>query len=524
VFGVLNLVTVAALAEAVARNGPMRYGAAYFGRLVADSLGPGGVAAMSVALLAINILVLVSFAIGFSLTLAHATGTTPLAWVAVLLAVSLPVLWRGSLEATMATALAIGAANLGLLVAIGTLALFAAASGPPTGVAVGGPPGGTAPSVLALAFGILISAYFGHTSAANAAKVVLARDPSGRALVLGNAAAMATAIAIYAFVVGAILLAVPRAALEGFDGTALTPLAERAGPAVTVLGTVFVVLAMGLGTVLFSLTLYNQALEAVHAAGSWGGGRDIVARVLSRPAGRRVVCALPVLITFILIAWLLASGAATFAGPLALVGTLAMPLLGGLFPMLILHAARRRGEEVPAVVLGPLGHPVLVWGLSAVFLAAVALHGLVIWEGTAERLFALAAAALMVGVVVTAVRSGAFRPRAVVQVRQEGAGRPYIGVVGDGRHIGSDERLEPPERPRRIDVAFDAGDLPEVLVWAHRVTREGISEPLHGSVRDGTAEHPLAGRTTLPLAGEGRAGLRITLDEPQRASEAAAWV
>ncbi len=52
-------------------------------------------------------------------------------------------------------------------------------------------------SLLELIFGVALVAYFGHTSAGHAAKVVLARDPSGRHLLAGNVAAMLAAMVIY---------------------------------------------------------------------------------------------------------------------------------------------------------------------------------------------------------------------------------------------------------------------------------------------------------------------------------------
>ena len=39
VFGRVNIVTIAALIEAITRTGSMRYGTAYFDRLVSDHLG-----------------------------------------------------------------------------------------------------------------------------------------------------------------------------------------------------------------------------------------------------------------------------------------------------------------------------------------------------------------------------------------------------------------------------------------------------------------------------------------------------
>src|SRR3712207_4498854 len=86
--------------------------------------------------------------------------------------------------------------------------------------------------VIVLIFGVVMSAFFGHTSAANAAKVVLERDPSGRALLRGNAAAMAVATLLYVLVVVSFNGALDPEELAGTAGTAIEPLAARAGASI----------------------------------------------------------------------------------------------------------------------------------------------------------------------------------------------------------------------------------------------------------------------------------------------------
>jgi len=44
ILGLVNILTITGLVEAITRNGNMRYGTAYFGRLVGDYLGrPGSI-------------------------------------------------------------------------------------------------------------------------------------------------------------------------------------------------------------------------------------------------------------------------------------------------------------------------------------------------------------------------------------------------------------------------------------------------------------------------------------------------
>ena len=248
VFGLVNVLTVAALVESITRNGNMRYGSSYFGQLVGDYLGRPGNAVLTPALFLLNATGFVVALVGFGSTLAGATGLPIGGWAGILFVVNLVFLWRGSFDATVASALLIGAVNIALIAIISLLALAAAGSGAGNGVdsGLGHPPVDV--SALGLVFGVALMAYFGHTSAGNAAKVVLARDPTGRALLWGNVAAMFGAMALYILAVVSIGLALAGGELVGYAGTAITPLAARVGPIVSVLGTAYVVLAVGLGS------------------------------------------------------------------------------------------------------------------------------------------------------------------------------------------------------------------------------------------------------------------------------------
>jgi hypothetical protein len=72
--GVVNVLTVAFIAEAVVRSGPMRFGNAFFGRLVADLLGRVGSLALSSLLFLFCLLALTVYYVGFGTTHEHATS------------------------------------------------------------------------------------------------------------------------------------------------------------------------------------------------------------------------------------------------------------------------------------------------------------------------------------------------------------------------------------------------------------------------------------------------------------------
>jgi amino acid permease len=485
VFGAVNVVTVAAVVEAISRTGSMRYGTAYFDRLVADHLGPLGARMLGLALFVLNAAVLPVTLLGFGTILESATGLAAWVWAAVLFAVNLELLRRERLDATIASALVIGAVNIVLILALVAVALLHLQSVNFEQVNVpllDGRPVDT--GVLALIFGVVLLAFFGHTSAANSAKVVLERDPSGRALLTGNVAALGAATVLYSLTALAFTGALDRVALEGSDGTVLEPLAARAGPAVHVLGSAFAVLALGMGSVYACLGLYNQVIEL---------------RPHPERHRRFALGAAAPLALFGLLLWLMASGRDSFTAPLGYAGALTAPVVGGLFPMLLVVAARRRGELVPGTAPRLVGHPVTAVAVGGLFAAAVLLHGLVIWDARLLRAAALAVAAGMVAVAIVAWARGGFRARAVVELRREperDLGVVAVTVAGEAApaHVELDGRpaeagsFEGFSAVRRVTVRLPAGAPADTAVWAHRVTPEGNSIPLPADVEvaDGT--------------------------------------
>ncbi len=479
VFGAINIVTIAALVETITRTGSMRYGTAYLDRLVSDHLGRFGAGMMGVSVFALQGAVLLVTLIGFGAVLESSTGVPPWLWATVLFTANLWLLRREHMDATVASALVIGAVNIVLLLALSALALTHLRSGNFEQVNVpllDGRPVDT--DVLVLIFGVVLLAFFGHTAATSSAKVVLPRDPSGRALLLGTVAALLAATALYSLTVLAFTGALAPSALEGSNGTALEPLADRVGPAADVLGSMFAVLAIGMGSVYACLGLYSQVIE-------WRPHRD---------ANRRFVegAAIPIAL-FALVLWLLATDRESFSKPLGYVGTLTAPLLGGIFPMLLIVASRRRGELVPGTAPRLIGHPVTAVAIGALFLSGVVLHGVLIWDQPPARVAALAVAGGMAAVAVIALRRGAFRPRAVIELRREPErDLGYLGVTVAGAAGTAMVELDGrPATPGHFEHFSQLGsasvvlpeDAPdEVSVWAHGVSPDGQSTDVPATV------------------------------------------
>jgi len=69
--------------------------------------------------------------------------------------------------------------------------------------------------------------------------------------------------------------------LAGFSGTALTPLAQVAGPAVNVFGVLLAILAMGIASIHFSLALFFTVRE-------WVPGQSRHTLLLGRRHGKLI--------------------------------------------------------------------------------------------------------------------------------------------------------------------------------------------------------------------------------------------
>jgi amino acid permease len=474
VFGAINVITVAALAEAIARTGSMHYGNSYFGRLVGEHFGRGGVALLGTAVFVLNATVLLVALVGFGSVLSALVGLPIWFWTAGLFAINLLLLGREHLDGTIASAMVIGAVNIVLIVALCGIALAHAESANFQEVRVpllDGRPVDT--SILALIFGVVMLAFFGHTSAANAAKVVLARDPSGRALVRGNVAALAVATVLYALTALAFGGALERDSLLGATGTALEPLSDKGGVTVEILGSLFAVLAIGMGSVYAALGLYNQVLE-------WRPQRDRTRRLLAGAAVPTFV--------FGLALWLVASKRESFTAPLGYVGALTVPLLAGVMPMVLLVASRRRGERVPPKA-ALVGNPVIALVIVCLFMAGVLVQAVLIWETGVARFAGVAVAVLTAASIVGAWRLGAFRPRTVIELRREperdigvlsvtASGHsitPPVWFDGHSARPGTFERFS---QLREVIVGLPPNARAEVHVWAHRVSPDGGSEDI----------------------------------------------
>lgn len=407
--GIINILTLAAYAEAFTRDGRVRYGEVFLGSVVESYLGKPVSVASRFLMAALMMLALFAFYIGVSTTLGDELPVSPILIAALMFSAALVFIFQEALTSVISASLLIGAVNIALILAIAALALpklhpayLAFADTPFYGhhhfyIRVVG-----------LLVGVVLAGYFGHISVGTCAATVLKRDPSGRTLLWGCVAAQATVIVLYVIWVIAVNGTVPRRALMGDVTTALVPLDSVTGGGVRVLGLVFVVLAMGIASIHYSIGLRNMMREWLPREGRIYAGRERM---------RAVVAVIPVALVFLVVEWSLWRGGFSFSAVLAYYGVTVVLILAGFLPLFLLVASRRKGDRVPGVSVGVLGNRFVLIALYVFFLAIVLVHGLFIWVNPEERVTAVAVGLLVVGITVWILRSGELKPRLDVEIR-----------------------------------------------------------------------------------------------------------
>lgn len=532
ILGLVNMITITALVEAVVRNGNMRYGTAFIGQLVEDYLGRISSIIASLSLLAIVVGLLTAYFIGFGTTLGNVLPIPSYLWVAGLFIIVLIALSRESLDMAAATAMLVALVNLAILVLITLLTLpnikldylsymrVPLLNNVPFDV-----------TVLQLIFGVVLNAYFGHTGAVNAAKVVLARDPSGKSLLWGNLGAIFVAMLIYMLWVFAVNGAIPPDVLTATKGTVLIPLAAALGPIIAFLGVIYVTLGMGINAIFYSMAIFNQMLEwfpFLHGTSNYKTGEHegILSRLFKNKFLRFAAGMSPVLTLVAIIEWLLISNQESFTSLLGYMGVIAIPVMSGII-LLLLIVSRLKADYLPDIVLEFIGNRFVQVSVYLIFLASLLIHGLFIWQNIFAQTAAITAAIAMILIPFFVFRRGAFDGRDVLEIRVDDAddGQAIFRLVssgvpqpvhvsceyGDARHSHSETDIVAgviPDFPEleHMSIQLPATPAHELKIWTHRVTSEGISESLrvhvkmdHHDYQDPIPMHEIEGTLILQI-------------------------
>jgi hypothetical protein len=140
-------------------------------------------------------------------------------------------------------------------------------------------------------------------------------------------------------------------------------------------------------------------------------------RAVRSRTGRIVISSIPTAALAALAAALIVAGSITVSGPIRIVGIVVFATVSGVLPPMLVLAARRRSGVVTARsrVLAGTALMVVTIGLAIVVLA---LHATILWSGPGERALAAAAALFALASMVLALRHGAFKSAAVLELLQ----------------------------------------------------------------------------------------------------------
>jgi hypothetical protein len=226
------------------------------------------------------------------------------------------------------------------------------------------------------------------------------------------------------------------------------------------------------------------------------GNSNVLRRLLARPRGRFAVGVTPVVLAFLMTEWAVISKSASFTSLFGFIGIAVVALLAGMFPVLLLIAARRKGEYVPQPTYRFLGNPLLLGIIYLLSLSGIAVHGLWIWRDPLAQAGALGVSVLGAGLPWVLWRRGLFARRLVVEVRSDfpPGPLPTVGVTangqaataavrwagggapGDAQTVPGTPGAAPDPREILIRPPWDARTAPaDVKVWVHTITAAGDS-------------------------------------------------
>jgi hypothetical protein len=287
---------------------------------------------------------------------------------------------------------------------------------------------------------------------------------------------------------------IPAEILASTTGTVLSPLAEVAGQSVIWLGSLLVVLSLGLGCIQVALVLYYLVDERLPAQPSNG----IFRRFSDR--GRFWLAISPVILAFLLTELIALTGRGSFTSFLGIIGALSLPMLGGMIPVLLLAATRRKGDFEPGLVSRLVGNPILLTAIYLFFLATIFTHGLFIWEDPLPRILAIGIGIWVLGVTVRMLLRGTMKKRISIELREDQRleGNNILQIVSGGQQFAVEAQLKTLDREENVQGEFvqlpdfeqvnsislqvEPDEARTVKIWAHRLTAEGSSQGLPVSI------------------------------------------
>ena len=265
--GLMYVLTINYFAEANVRDSSMRSGNSSLGRLLKDYLGSNGATIITLSVLLSLALAIMAFYIGIVNTISAVIPVPGFLLVIGLFLGGLYFITTGGMKATFVMSLLIGFTNIFLLLLIILLAFnhirlenllytnIPFLSGLPLDK-----------NGLSAMIGVITMSFFGHLSVSSCARSVLERDPGGHSLIYGSISALGVAMFIYILwiiTVGGVLA--PGVIMLDKTGTALLPLAQEVTPLVNLLGSIFVLFSMGMGSLQAPFLLSGLVMDFLPA-------------------------------------------------------------------------------------------------------------------------------------------------------------------------------------------------------------------------------------------------------------------
>lgn len=481
IFGLISIVTVAALAETVARSGTMRFGLGFLGHLVDEYLGSVPAGVLSIVFAVNYFLLLVVFYLGIGLTLQATTGIPSPFWFVVIAAIGFYFLSRASFNTTVSFSLVVV-----ILSCLCVLIIFLVTL-PHVSITnlLATPDQAFDPSVLQLVFGTLITAYLSHILVASFGSVVIRRDPGAAQWIKGCVAAVVAMMVINSLWLIVMNGAISPVTLAVQAGTVIEPLVTLVGPIVGVTGSFLVVISLGLVTIYASLGLYFIIFERLPAL-------ENRVPVLKAPRWKFALSSFPVVAVLLITIWLSHSNSGSFSGMLGFLGVIALPLISGVFPILLLVATRRKGDYVPALVSRLIGNRALLLLLYVIYVSLIFAYAFVIWQTTSERIITFVAGVAVIAVTAAALRPQNLKHRLVleVQINEAHPADSSVNLIESGKVRTAPISLIDTQNNETYSAAPCTTDLTavgaialsitpvtaqEFKVWVHHITEAGSS-------------------------------------------------
>lgn len=260
--GLINILTMACMAEAIARSGDFRYGKALIKELAADYLGQAGSFILSVAVFIRVFLIALACYLGLSATIANLTSISASIWAAFLFSIGIYLLSRQSVKFTLGIMVFLAAINLTLLSGLSLMAfphieinnLFYTNLPFLAGEEF-------EPKLVQQIFGVSLMLYFGHVYVGECAKLVLPKDRSAGSLIKGSIAGTIVLTILFCIWILVVNGAIAPSLLAIQSGTVLEPLAQQIGSLVSITGSILVIFLLGMAWIRSSSLLFNITQE-----------------------------------------------------------------------------------------------------------------------------------------------------------------------------------------------------------------------------------------------------------------------